>query len=483
MTDVLILNPPNPSSKNIIRDLFYGCWCTGKRIGGAQTPPTNLLSVASVLVRENHHVTFLDAPAEQKTVREVCDIATRNEVVIFSTSSMTFNEDVRVLCEIKKSNPSIISIVFGSHPTFMPEDTLKQRSIDIIVRREPEYIIRDVLESLDIHDESYKKVPGTGHVQDGKIILNELYPFIENLDELPLLMRELLPGNIDYFNPLVKKMPYTTMTTSRGCPARCTFCTAPAFYGNKIRSRSAKNILDELEVIQQQGYKEVWFRDETFTVFKQRNIDICNGILERDIRLTWMCNARVGSVDRDMLVLMKKAGCHLIKIGVESGVQKILDNICKGISVDQTRDLFRITREAGVDTHAHIMLGCPGETDQTIRTTIDFVRDIDPATVTFGICTPYPGTPLFDDVASGHPAIRDGTACDISRLHKTSFFNEFYTRISPDELDRWVTRAYLRFYFRISYVLKTLTRIRSPDELKRVVLAGINVFQFALERD
>ena len=483
MTKILILNPPSVYTNNVVRDLIYGCCCKGKRIGGTQSPPINLLYVASVLVQENHQVTFLDALAEQRTIKEISDTAQKNEVIIFSTASMTFSEDIQILREIKKVNPSIISIIFGSHPTFMPESTLSEDSVDIIVRREPEYIIRDLINSLDSHDGSWKKVPGIGYRQDGQIILNELYPLIENLDELPFLMRELLPGNTDYFNPLVKKMPYTTMMTSRGCPARCTFCTAPFFYGNKIRSRSVDNILSELELIQQQGYKEVWFRDETFTAFKKRNIDLCNGMLLRGIRLSWMCNARVGSVDRETLVLMKKAGCHLIKIGVESGVQKILDTIGKGITIDQTRDIFRITRETGVDTHAHMMLGCPGETDQTIRTTIDFVKEIDPSTVSFGICTPYPGTELFSNVASDHPDIKDGSACDFSQLHETSFFNEDFIQSSPDELGRWVTRAYFSFYFRFSYVLKTLQRIKSIDELKRVILAGTNVFQFALERD
>jgi anaerobic magnesium-protoporphyrin IX monomethyl ester cyclase len=483
MTDVLIINPPSVFSKNVVRDLIYGCCCKGKRIGGTQSPPLNLLHIASVLKQENHRVTFLDALAEQRTIEETGDPARKNNVIIFSTTSMTFMEDIRFLCEIKKINPSIISIIFGSQPTFMPESTLKEDSVDIIVRREPEYIIRDLIRSLDNHDGSWKKVPGIGYKREGKIILNELYPLIEDLDELPFLMRELLPRNIAYFNPLVKEMPYTTMMTSRGCPGRCTFCTAPSFYGNKIRSRSVDNILSELEMIQQQGYREVWFRDETFTAFKKRNIDLCNGMLDRDIRLSWMCNARVGSVDREMLILMKKAGCHLIKFGVESGVQKILDNIGKGITVDQTRDIFRITRETGVDTHAHMMLGCPGETEQTIRTTLDFVKEIDPSTVSFGICTPYPGTDLFNQVASEHPEIRDGSACDLSRLHENSFFNEYFVQMSPDELGRWLTKAYFSYYFRFSYVLKTLKRIKSPGELKRVFLAGTNVFQFALDRD
>jgi anaerobic magnesium-protoporphyrin IX monomethyl ester cyclase len=365
----------------------------------------------------------------------------------------------------------------------MPENTLNEDSVDIIVRREPEFIIRDLINALKNGHDSWRSIQGIGYKQDQVIILNEFYPLIQNLDELPFLMRELLPPDVDYFNPLVKKVPYTTILTSRGCPAQCNFCTVPSFYGNKIRSRSAENVLAELEQIQNQGYKEVWFRDETFTTYKQRNIEICNGMLERGISLSWICNARTDTLDWEMLVLMKKAGCHLIKFGVESGVQEILDTLIKGVTVEQIRGIFRMTREIGIDTHAHMMLGCPGETDQTIQQTIDFVKQINPTTVTFGICTPYPGTGLFTEVAIKCPGIADGTASNLSRLHEKSFYNEYFTGITSDDLSRWVTKAYFSYYFRISYILRTLQRMRSLDELKRVILAGTKVLQFSLGGD
>ena len=483
MTRVLILNPPSIYTKNVVRDLIYGCWCKGKRIGGANSPPINLLYVASVLKQEGHNVTFLDALGEQKTIDEICTVSTKNDVIIISTSTMSFAEDTHILSEIKKVNPSVITIIFGSHPTFMPENSLKPDSVDIIIRREPEFIIRDVIDALEKNRDSWKLIQGIGYKENLNIILNDFYPLIQNLDELPFLMRELLPRNVDYFNPLVKKIPYTTIMTSRGCPARCNFCTVPYFYGNKIRSRSAENILAELKQIQQQGYKEVWFRDETFTTYKKRNIEICNGMLERGITLSWICNARVDTLDREMLILMKKAGCHMIKFGVESGVQEILDNLSKGIKIEQTRQIFQLTHDIGIDTHAHIMLGCPGETNHTIKETINFVKQINPTTVTFGICTPYPGTDLFKEVAKTHPDIADGTTCDLAKIHEKSFFNEYFTQISSDDLSKWVTKAYFSYYFRISYVLRTLQRIRSYDELKRIILAGTNVFQFSLGQD
>jgi radical SAM superfamily enzyme YgiQ (UPF0313 family) len=483
MKNILIINPPSISTKNVVRDLIYGCWCKGKRIGGASSPPINLLYVASVLKQEGHNVCFIDALAEQKSVADICNIANAYEVIIISTSTMSFTDDTDFIDAVKKVNSSMISVIFGSHPTFMPESSFSGHSVDIIVRREPEFIIRDVIRALEKNDDSWKTVKGIGYRQDGEIVLNELYPLIEDLDSLPFLMRELLPVNVDYFNPLVKNIPYTTIMTSRGCPARCNFCTVPYFYGNKIRSRSSENIMKELEIIESQGYREVWFRDETFTVYKNRNIEVCKQILEKGIHLSWICNARVGSIDYETMFLMKKAGCHMIKFGVESGVQEILNNICKGIQIDATRKAFSIAHKIGMETHAHIMLGCPGETEDTIRTTITFVKEIDPTTVTFGICTPYPGTDLFKSVASDHPEIRDGSACNLKTVHEKSFFNEYFTHLSSEDLDKWVKKAYIAYYFRISYIFKTLRRITNMNELKRIILAGSNVFQFSLGKE
>lgn len=480
MVRALVLNPPSQYAKNVVRDLIYGCWCKGKRIGGAKIPPINLLYIASILKQEGHEVVLVDALAEQKPLTEISQCIDKYDIVIISTSTMSFSEDIGVLAEFKRIKKSIITIIFGSHPTFMPEHALEFEKVDIIVRREPEYIIKDVVNALETGDDSWKKVGGIGYRDGEKKVLNDDYPLIDNLDSLPFIDRSLLPKDIHYFNPLIRRMPYTTIMTSRGCPAKCNFCTVPVFYGQKVRARSAENVLTELELIQNQGYKEVWVRDETFTVFKKRNIHIFNEMIDRGLDLSWICNARVGTVDRDMVVLMKKAGCHTIKFGVESGVQQILDNIKKGINISQTRKTFKLAHEVGINTHAHIMLGCPGDSRDTINATIRFVKEIDPTTVTFGICTPYPGTALFDEVAHNNPNIQDGSSCGLNVVHEHAFFNEYFTDLSGNQLEKAVTQAYRSFYFRPQYILKTLSKVRDVNDLKRLVLAGSNVFEFGM---
>jgi len=318
---ILVINPPSKTGNGVVRDLVYGCWCSGRRIGGANTPPTSLLYIATVLKEGGHDVKLLDAVSERKSLEEVKQITKNFNIIITSTGSMFF-EDAEILSELKKVNPSLTTIIYGSTSTFMLNYIMEMDSFDVIVRGEPEFIIRDVINCIESGDASWKDVKGIGFRENGNIVLNEPYPLIEDLDDLPFLDRRMLPQGVDYFNPIVKRMPYTTMTTSRGCSGQCNFCNVPSFYGRKTRYRSAENVLEELELIESQGYKEVFFRDETFTLFKKRNIEICSEVIKRNIDLTWLCNARVGSVDKEMMKLMKRAGCHTIKFGVESGVQK-----------------------------------------------------------------------------------------------------------------------------------------------------------------
>lgn len=481
---IMVLVPPSKFSRNVARDLIYGCWCKGKRIAGIKFPPLSLLQVATVLKQDGFDVSLVDAAATGMNLEELKRLAPGFSLVVLLTSTMTVNEDAAVLNELKKANKELKTAVFGAHPTFMPRHTLAKEGIDVVVRREAEYIIRDLARALADENDGWQKVKGIGYkTENGEVVLNELYPFIENLDELPIPDRTMLPSGIDYFNPVVKRVPYTTMMTSRGCPGRCTFCSSPSFYGRKIRYRSVESMIEELEFIQKLGYREVFFRDEIFTVVKSRTIALCEEMMRRKLNFSWICSARIGSVDREMMEIMKRAGCHMIRFGVESGSQKILENIKKGITLEETRQTFRWAHEVGLDTHAHLMLGTPGETAETIEETIRFIKEIEPTIITCGICTPYPGTQLFEEVKAKHPEIGDGSQCDLSRLHTKSFYNEVFTELTPEELSAGVRRVYRKFYLRPGYLLKWLFRIKSIDEFRRVTLAGTQVFDFIFRGD
>lgn len=486
MKQILVLNPSSKITKNIIRDVMYGCWCKGKRIGGASIPPYSLLSVASVLDRAKLNVKFLDAQAEKIPWDGISKIAKDCYAVIISTSTMTINEDAAMLGLIKEENPEILTFAFGSHPTFLPQDTLNKGNIDVCIRHEPDFITREIFNKyIGIEKGDWKETRGISFLDDdGNIVHNENYPNINPLDQLPFLKTDFLPKGIEYFNPIVMKLPYITTVTSRGCPAKCTFCTAPYFYGNKLRFRSEEGVVEEMEYYRDRGYFEVYFRDETFTVKKSRTLKICRLIKEKGLeKIPWICNARIGTVDLETLTEMKEAGCHLIKFGVESGNQEILDGVKKDIKVEEIYETFRWTNQIGIETHAHFMLGMPGETLRTLSKTIKFAREINPTTATFTITSPYPGSILYDEVKARFPEIGDGSKTDLSKLHTVGLYNSIFTELEKGILEKAIKQAFRDFYMRPSYWLKTIRRIKSFNDLRRFFLAGTNILDFSISGD
>jgi anaerobic magnesium-protoporphyrin IX monomethyl ester cyclase len=479
---VLVLNPASEITGNVVRDVLYGCWCGGKRIGGGTVMPFEQLLVATVLQEAGHKVRFLDAASERMPSQKVARLAPDFDLVVISTSTMTINEDAAILAQLKKANPNILTAAYGSHPTFMPESSLARSSIDISVQREPTMILAEVAGKL-AQKQDWSQVAGIAYREDGVVKINPEATFLNDLDKLPFLDLSLLPKDVDYFNPVIKRLPYVATSTSAGCPGRCTYCTAPFFHGRKLRMKSAKRVVEEVAHYASLGIKEIYFRDETFTASRKRVREICQGILARGLDVTWIANARVGTADRDLLKLMRRAGCHLIKVGVESGCQPVLDRVKKGIKLEDTRQLFADMKAVGMDSHAHMMLGLPGETVESLQSTIDFAISLEPTTVTFGICTPYPGTPLFEEVATIYPEINDGTGADFSKLHVQGFCNPHFTQLSSDYLRQAVPMAYRRFYMRPSYLLRSLTRIKDLNDVKRYALAGTKVFDFSIRGD
>lgn len=477
---VLILMPGDGiNKKNVIRDLIYGCWCNGRRIGGMQMPPVNHLFVATTLKEAGHKVQFIDAQVDYPAYLKLqSENFSGLDFLLILSSSNSYKEDLKTAQHIKEKNPNIKTLFFGSHPTFQPEACLREEAIDFVVIREPEMTIKKLVTKVAA-GESLKDLAGCGFKEHGKITVN---PFDGHFDmnELPIPDWTMLPNNIDYFNPVVKRMPFATMQTSRGCPAKCIYCTSPFFYGNDIRIKTAENVLKEIRYLVGLGFKEIFFRDETFTAYKQRNLEICKTIIEEKIDITWIANGRVDMIDRESAEMMKKAGCHMLKFGVETGDDQMLLNLKKGATVEQAREAFRLCHEVGLDTHSHIVFGGPGESLDSINNTLKFLKEIDPTTASFGILTPYPGTEHFRMVQEKFPEIMNGTEADMETLHTIPYYSQALTELDPGELQSSIGRAYRTFYFRPSYIFKWLKKVDSLDELFRLLVAGSNIFQFGI---
>ncbi|MDD5070838.1 MAG: radical SAM protein, partial [Candidatus Omnitrophica bacterium] len=239
----------------------------------------------------------------------------------------------------------------------------------------------------------------------------------------------------------------------------------------------------EIVDLTEQGFNEIFYRDELFTLDRKRVFDICQIIIAQKIKVSWICSVKASTASYELLKIMKEAGCRLIRVGVESGVQKILDNVNKDITLDQVRETFNWARKLDIETHAHLMLGMPGETDDTVKDTFNFIRKIKPSTVTYGVMTPYPGAQIYKEVVLADPDFGSGTHIDARTIHTDASFSGIFTNIPQRRLEKYVRKGYMRFYLRPGYIGQRILKIRDVNELRRLIFAGTQVFNFVVRGD
>jgi anaerobic magnesium-protoporphyrin IX monomethyl ester cyclase len=350
----------------------------------------------------------------------------------------------------KEVQKQAVTILGGSHGTFWGESALKEYpALDIVLRKEGELTFIELVEKLESKT-SIGNVLGITYRSGNKIVRNADRPFIENLDSLPFPAHHLLPleklkhnGKIIF--PLV---------SSRGCVYWCDFCSTVRMFGRGYRMRSPKNVVDEMQLIHDKyGIDQVTFYDDAFSVDRNRVVKICEELHSRHLRLKWDCGTRVDMVDRELLKTMHHAGCFAVWLGVESGSETILGAMNKKIKIDQTKIAYKTAHQVGLMTIANVVLGFPGETEQTALETIRLVKELNPDDVGFYIATPYPGTPMYEKVIEN------------SWLRVTDF-DKFDTagptfetpQLSMEKLAELRAKAYQDFYLRPSYVIKMMGR-------------------------
>jgi hypothetical protein len=298
---------------------------------------------------------------------------------------------------------------------------------------------------------------------------------------LPIIEYDLLDRRLRYRNPLVQRYPYVTAITSRGCSGGCVFCTAPAFAGYEVEPWPAEQVLEQIQSIADQGYREIFFRDETFSAFRSRNREVFDGLLRLGIEVAWICNVKPGTATLEDLRLMKRAGCRLVKVGVESGSTEVLKQSGKGISTETTRRLMTNIHRVGLASHAHVMLGMPGDTSESIDATMSFVLDLEPTTLDVGVCTPLPGSRLWTQWCAGQREASALQCIEAGGLHTKSVLNERYCEVRGVELDRDLRLLYRRFYLRPRYMLRRAAEARGLREWWDLVRSGLSVAGFAVQ--
>lgn len=365
-----------------------------KEVLGVTGPPLGLAYLASVL-RGEHEVEIIDAIAldySLSDIRRLLEAKMPDVVGITSVTSTIYNA-YSVAGVVKEVNMDCVVVLGGPHATFMARQILAECPfIDVVAKGEGERTVKELIDALS-EGRSIEGIRGITFRANGEIMDNEPMPLIKNLDEIPFPSRDLLPDE----KYSVDGIKYTTMMTSRGCPFNCIFCSSSRIFGNKWRGRSPENVVGEIEeIVENYRIKNIEFLDDTFTLDKARAARIADEIMENGLDILWSASSRVNTITRALAEKMKRAGCKAIYLGIESGCQRMLDTINKGISLEQARKAVAIVKKAGMQTVGSFIIGIPGETVECIKKTIKFAKSIGIDLAQFTVLTPYPGTPIFD---------------------------------------------------------------------------------------
>lgn len=411
-------------------------------------------------------VDLIDAVAGKDRREDVLRrvVSWRPDVVFVAAGTSTLWRDLAFLAAVKEVLPATRTAVMGTHVTARPDDGFARPGADFVIRGEPEATCAELVRVL-AEGGSFASVPGLSWRDGGRVVHNVPRPLIARLDDIPHPARRFFRP-YRYSPPFMRHGRFDIIITSRGCPYPCNYCSTGAYYGTKIRFRSAADVLAELtEMVEGEGVEQVGFWDDTFTIGRRRVMDICKRIVAAGLKFSWMCMSRVDTVDAELLAALRRAGCYLVIYGVESGSPRVLARMRKMTTVEQARRAFRLTAQAGLEAAAFFMFGNLGEEEEDMRATIAFAKELDAAYASFNIATPYPGTAFYEEVKN--------------ELGEN--FNGYDARrpVWGDAalLERYIKKAYREFYLRPAYVWRRLRRLRGVVDFARAAKAGWDVFR------
>jgi hopanoid biosynthesis associated radical SAM protein HpnJ len=428
---------------------------------------------------------LIDAPAHDQGWDDIAHEVDGKDLVILHTSTPSFNQDIRTAELVKQRNPRAIVGLVGAKVAVEPDKSLAaSAAVDFVAREEYDFTIKEIAEGWPL-----EKVAGiTWRAPDGSVVRNADRAMIEDMDSLPMVSpvykRDLTIEK--YFGGYLRH-PYVSFYTGRGCKSRCTFCLWPqTIGGHNYRFRSIPKVIEEVEYILKEipQTKEIFFDDDTLTDVHDRveELAIALGKLgfgKPGFPVSWSCNAKA-NVPRKTLEVLKANGLRLLLVGYESGNQKILHNIKKGLRVDVARQFTKDCHELGIVIHGTFILGLPGETLETIEETIEYAKEINPHTIQVSLAAPYPGTFLYKQATengwfdgSDHLLTDGGTQIaqlSYPHLHSSVIFDK-------------VEEFYKRFYFRPRKMGAIVGEmIRDWDMMKRRLREGVEFFSFLHNR-
>jgi anaerobic magnesium-protoporphyrin IX monomethyl ester cyclase len=463
--DILLVNPPSPDGGIWIRSQHR----VGRRSRENMVWPQVSLAQMAAILRDAYTVKVVDAIASRLTWPQFIQLLEKYQPKYYLTQVTAPTLENDLYGTFLAKNRGALTMAFGTHVTPIPVETMQNAAtLDFVLYGEPDLTIRDLLDHLEGKTDQRpaeikvmfdKEMAYAPSIVDGKvdmsgirgivwrkgneIIKNIPRPFVADLDDLPIPAHELLP--LETYKMPMMKGPFTFIVTSRGCTAGCTYCIKHVSYQYSVRVRSPEKIVEELWVLNKLGIHNIHMYADLFTVSRDQVVGMCKLIIEQGLKLKWTCNSRVDYVDEEMLDLMAKAGCWYISWGIESGNEQILKHARKGTYPERAFHSLTLAHKAGINNWGYFIIGLPGETEQTIRETIDFAKKLPLDIALFHIAAPYPGTPFFFEVVK-EGWFRKGTRWEQVDMDKETVLD--YPQLPAERLMYWQRRAFREWAFR-----------------------------------
>jgi radical SAM superfamily enzyme YgiQ (UPF0313 family) len=456
--NICLLSPPYNSA---VESIF-----------GVSSPPLGLAYLASVL-RKDHKVKIIDSNILGYSMEDVRrELKSFHPDIVGITSATPSIPNAYTVAKIAKEIREDCTVAMGGpHVTFLPRQTLEEcKYIDIIVKGEGERTVEELTKAIERGEIIRDAIKGITFRKGSQIVDNEPRPLIKNIDEIPFPSRDLLPTHLYQFNGF----RYTTMITSRGCPFRCSFCSSSRQFGGYWRGRSPENVLEEMRIIRDDyNTRNIEFSDDTFTLDQKRAEKICDEIIKQGLDVSWGASSRVDTLSEKLVEKMKRAGCWIIFLGIESGSQRILNAMGKRITIEQVKKAVKIVKEAGIQVLGSFIIGFPEDTVETIKKTTIFVKSLNLDYAEFSILTPYPGTPIFDHALKNNLLLTK----DWSKYTATEPIMKI-KGATEKQLKALFQKAYISFYLRPRILLKwiknkQLTLVKSATKAAINYLKGI----------
>jgi anaerobic magnesium-protoporphyrin IX monomethyl ester cyclase len=436
---------------------------------GAVYPSMGIGFIAAVTESDGHSVIVIDAEAEQIGYQDIQDRLDNfnPDIIGFQTFCANVSRCRKVAENAKQANASVTIVFGGVQATLFPEQQLTDSLVDYVVVGEGEIPFSGLVNALE-KNLTISSVPGLAYKDaDNLIVYTTKAPLINNLDELPFPALHLFPMNKYHSSAQLRGTNTLHLFTSRGCPFNCSYCSGDLVFGKTFRYRSAQKVVEDIQYMMKHfGVDGVQFYDETFTVNRSRVFELCDAIIASGIDIPWACFTRVDLVDEIILSKMRDAGCYQIFFGVETGVERLLELIRKGTTLDQARNAFRLCRKLGIETLASFMLTLPTETVEDTETSIRFGLELDPDYVYWLTFVPYPGNDLAD-LAKKTGAIIKTDPSTYNVFNEIVYLPEGRTEA---EIRRTIARAYRRFYLRPRYIFRQVRKLMKLPPSKALTL-------------